>query len=180
MVKRVCKWEVLQGEVYTYHHHIYFEVGQNARKAVGSTGTYRLLQKQEFAQKLKDHFQKRNRKISPNAFTNTVLDINRKCTVSIPKHIHTMPYWFDEETQKLRTECNKRRRKLTRSHWKKLQEDLENNVWGDGYRIAMRHLNSLPPPYNPTIERKAQILRELFKTSSQRPQMKHVWREEVV
>ncbi|KAK9687558.1 Endonuclease-reverse transcriptase [Popillia japonica] len=32
MVRRVNKWEVLLGEVYTYHHHIYFEVAQTQRR----------------------------------------------------------------------------------------------------------------------------------------------------
>lgn len=49
-----------------------------------------------------------------------------------------------------------------RKQWKKLQSDLESDIWGEGYKIVMRHFGSLPPPYNPSLERWVEIVQELF------------------
>lgn len=55
-----------------------------------------------------------------------------------------------------------------KEHWKKLLLDLENDIWGEGYRIALRHLRSLPQPYNPPLDVKAKIIRALFPTKNEK------------
>ncbi|KAK9718499.1 Endonuclease-reverse transcriptase [Popillia japonica] len=106
---RVSEWEVLLGEAYTYHHHIYFEVAQNINKTERETGTYRLLQKQKFTKVLKDHFCKSVQDVSPDDFISTLTKINRECTTSIHRPARTMPYWFDEEIHRMRLQTRDER-----------------------------------------------------------------------
>lgn len=99
-----------------------------------------------------------------------------------------MPYWWDEEIEDIRKECHSLRRKWIRKkkvqtatnvsvkernlkkrilvakkeHWKNLLSELENDIWGDGFRIALRRLPTLPQPYNSPGGRKAEIIRALF------------------
>lgn len=52
--------------------------------------------------------------------------------------------------------------KAKRAHWTDLKADLENDIWGDGFKIVTRRLGSMPPLYNPPIEQKLKIINELF------------------
>ncbi|KAK9729512.1 hypothetical protein QE152_g15925 [Popillia japonica] len=49
-----------------------------------------------------------------------------------------------------------------RNHWKRLLEDLDEDIWGDGFKLVMRHLKKLTPPYNPSMTRRLEIVKELF------------------
>lgn len=196
MMRHVGGWKVLQGEFYTYHNPIYFEVERGASKVKERNGVYRFLDKARFAQELKNHFRGRTHEVNPESFSSTLEKMSRRCTVCIPRFAGAFPYWFDDVIYKKRLECNRLRRRWTRKnrsqknelsqtnekivykqakkelkklileskkrHWKELQNDLENDIWGDGFRVTMRHLGSLPPPYNPTPQRKLAIIRDLF------------------
>lgn len=47
-------------------------------------------------------------------------------------------------------------------HWKDLCEELDNNPWGNGYKIAVMHLKNPTMPYNLPNERKIEIVEGLF------------------
>lgn len=49
-----------------------------------------------------------------------------------------------------------------REHWKNLCSELENDVWGAGYKIAMKHLGSQSLPYNLSLDQKTEIIEYLF------------------
>ncbi|KAK9686499.1 Endonuclease-reverse transcriptase [Popillia japonica] len=41
-----------------------------------------------------------------------------------------------------------------RSQWTTLLRELDEDIWGDGFKIVMRHLGRPTPPYNPDVSRK--------------------------
>lgn len=198
LTKYVKNWEVLPEEVLTYHHYIYFEVewgsGSNSRE---KSARY-ILDKSKFVQKLEEHFTRvgEDGEWRPKSFISTFKKISRECTILFPREGRAMPYWWDSDINNKRQECNRLRRKCTRTnrnqgtsqlsvkvdykqakkelsnmilkakrrHWKNLQQDLEKDIWGDGYKIVMRHVGGLVPPYNPPVEQKIEILKHLFPT----------------
>lgn len=54
-----------------------------------------------------------------------------------------------------------------KEQWRLLCSELENDVWGDGYRIAVKHLGAEKHPYSLTTEQKSSIIKDLF------PQISH-------
>ncbi|KAK9711065.1 Endonuclease-reverse transcriptase [Popillia japonica] len=54
-----------------------------------------------------------------------------------------------------------------KNKWKELLNELENDIWGDGYKIIMRRLGRLSPPYRPTTSQQLTIVKELFQTETQ-------------
>ncbi|KAK9679403.1 hypothetical protein QE152_g40061, partial [Popillia japonica] len=66
----------------------------------------------------------------------------------------------------LKRELCKLIRQEKRNQWVKLCNTLEEDIWGDGYRIATRELCSLVP-YSMPAQRKLTILRELFSTHTE-------------
>ncbi|KAK9720558.1 hypothetical protein QE152_g21974 [Popillia japonica] len=52
-------------------------------------------------------------------------------------------------------------REAKRNCWKDLCLELDDNIWGDAYRIVTKRFNSLTP-YNLSMDRKKQILKDLF------------------
>lgn len=69
----------------------------------------------------------------------------------------------------LRDDYKENRRRLQglintskRESWRKLCDDLENDIWGDGYRIAMKQLKVTPPKWSLTPETEVNMLSALF------------------
>ncbi|KAK9670965.1 Endonuclease-reverse transcriptase [Popillia japonica] len=73
MMKHTSNWEVLLGEVYTYHHHIYFEVQFSGKKLENKTSAHGILDREQFAQSLMHHFKRNNFNGSPSTFTSLVM-----------------------------------------------------------------------------------------------------------
>ncbi|KAK9730943.1 hypothetical protein QE152_g14106 [Popillia japonica] len=53
--------------------------------------------------------------ITPNTFTEKISDLNRKCTMVLPKGNRPMPYWWDADIEIKRKECHSLRRIWTRT-----------------------------------------------------------------
>lgn len=75
----------------------------------------------------------------------------------------------NEERIRLQTQykdsCKELKRLIFRSkreHWKNLCSELENDVWGSGYKIVMKHLGSQSLPYNLSLDQKTEIIEQLF------------------
>lgn len=200
LTRRVHKWEVLRGEVHTYHNYIYFEISPNDKNSGGGKGPQYILNKKKYAEMLKTHCWGSAGEMSPDAFIDAVTHINNECTIKIPRRERTMPYWWNAEIEVKRRECLRLRRIWTRNtrsqrenastategllykqarkelkhliikakryHWKSILEDLDNDIWGDGFRIAMKRLGTMPSPYNPHIEEKMRIVKDLFPTKN--------------
>lgn len=52
--------------------------------------------------------------------------------------------------------------KAKNQHWKDLCSELDANLWGSGYKIAVKHLQSPSMPYNLSKERMEEIVVKLF------------------
>lgn len=97
--------------------------------------------------------------------------------VRINKSVHSTQYEktearenYYEKKRKLRNEINNSKKKK----WIELCNDLNNNVWGDGYKIVCKRFR-LKPLISLTTEEKINIAIELF------PQhQKEVWARDVV
>lgn len=61
-------------------------------------------------------------------------------------------------------------RSSKRNLWKEVCMDLDNDIWGQGYKIAVKSLGVPSPPYNISLTRKIEIINELF------PKTKDGWR----
>ncbi|KAK9720147.1 Endonuclease-reverse transcriptase [Popillia japonica] len=55
----------------------------------------------------------------------------------------------------------------TKNKRKELLNELENYIWADGYKIIMRRLGRLSPPYRSTTSQQMTIVKELFQTETQ-------------
>ncbi|KAK9721746.1 hypothetical protein QE152_g20749 [Popillia japonica] len=55
-----------------------------------------------------------------------------------------------------------------KNKWKELLNELENDIWGDGYKIIMRRLGRLSAPYRPTTSQQLTIVKELLQTETQK------------
>lgn len=51
--------------------------------------------------------------------------------------------------------------KLKKIGWRKLVEELENNIWGQGYKVAMKSIENETIPFQLT-KKKKQIINILF------------------
>nr|CAI5830343.1 unnamed protein product [Callosobruchus analis] len=49
-----------------------------------------------------------------------------------------------------------------KKRWRELCDNLENDIWGEGYRIVMKQLTDTAPYYNISDARKVEIASELF------------------
>lgn len=49
-----------------------------------------------------------------------------------------------------------------RNSWKELCANIDTNIWGDGYKIAMKMMNGFPPIPNITMEQMETTVRHLF------------------
>ncbi|XP_072377751.1 uncharacterized protein [Diabrotica undecimpunctata] len=110
---------------------------------------------------------------------------------------YTVPYWWNDEIQSKRTEClrsiriakrnrtqqtkeeykramselNKLIKRAKRTCWQDLCEVLENDVWGEAYRIATKTLR-IETPYNLCDDRRRDIANTLFPN---KPSIEHTY-----
>ncbi|KAK9681358.1 hypothetical protein QE152_g38368 [Popillia japonica] len=70
-----------------------------------------------------------------------------------------------QRTMNLYKEQKKELRKLIRisklKHWKELCREMDEDIWGSGYRIAVRRLNN-NKPYNMSVSTKKDVIRVVF------------------
>lgn len=57
--------------------------------------------------------------------------------------------------------------KSKRDHWKALLDELDEDIWGEGYRIATRYLAPGNLNYKLPTKTRRRILRELFPTTTE-------------
>lgn len=186
----VSNWRVLNAETLTEHKYIFFEVnGKTRRQTIGSKNTtvdcqaFRsIIQTVTEASGITDH----------TACTNLIRHAY-KSTVKTQRTEINKPYWWNDCIDEKRKECNRLRRRLTRtaraqgtntqlleenrraykpakrelvntikqSKRKDLCSELDENIWGDAYKIIAKKFNTLVP-YNLTTEKKRQMLNTLF------------------
>ncbi|KAK9731426.1 Endonuclease-reverse transcriptase [Popillia japonica] len=175
--ERVQKWRVLQGEFFTFHNHIYFEISHESEGCVKTNRIRRFLDKSRFVEQIKECFLNIEETITPDQFIDKLFKLNKECILSVHEDHRSMPYWWNGEIECKRKECHRLRRRLIRengrrngaparatvelaykkvkqelkymiietkrNHWKRLLEDLDEDIWGDGFKLVMRHLKKL-------------------------------------
>lgn len=62
----------------------------------------------------------------------------------------------------LRKDLKKMINKAKKQAWKNICDELENDIWGQGYQIATRSAGRQDSPCNPTQEQKLAWCKELF------------------
>ena len=117
------------------------------------------------------------------------------CTAKSSGREREQPYWWNQEIEMLRYECNRKKRFLTRrrihmqanlwdrekidydrlkreyrkaiktsknEHWKELCAELDNDIWGQGYKLVTRYIKYPPVHYKLGKEQTIQIVKTLF------------------
>lgn len=90
----IKKWEALNGEFFTLHNHIYFEITHRTVCYRRTKRVHRFLDKDRFVTKLKDHFLSREEKMSLSQFIEKLNEINSEYTISIEER-RNVPYWWN-------------------------------------------------------------------------------------
>ncbi|XP_044754968.1 uncharacterized protein LOC123313923 [Coccinella septempunctata] len=72
-----------------------------------------------------------------------------------------------EEMRVLRRNLRKSIRRSKREHWKTLLDELDDDIWGEGYRIATRHLAAGKLSYQLPTKKRRRIIKELFPTTTE-------------
>lgn len=67
-----------------------------------------------------------------------------------------------EEHRHAKKELNKLINQSKRESWKQTCKELEDDIWGNGYKIATKGLGIQSLPYNPPVEKKLEWCRQLF------------------
>lgn len=77
--------------------------------------------------------------------------------------------YTEEDIERLKEELRIKRKQLKdligaekRKHWNQLCRDLDDNIWGNGYKVAVKYLTNLSPPYSLAPERRMEIVSHLF------------------
>ncbi|KAK9680980.1 hypothetical protein QE152_g38688 [Popillia japonica] len=151
MTRHIHEWNVLSGEVFTYHNYIYFEVQQGNGSRVAEE--YRNIPywwNGEIENKRKEC--NRLRRILTRA--------NRNHGTASKEPGLKIAY------EHARAELKRMILNTKKNKWKELLNELENDIWGDGYKIIMRRLGRLSPPYRPTTSQQLTIVKELFQTET--------------
>lgn len=197
IAKKITNWQVLEGEVMTYHQYILFEI-INERKCIQT----RENKKPVFYQ---DKYTKELREKIPEilyAPWSEVMEIIAEAVRASSERLQLgnnrrAPYWWNQEINDKRTECTKIKRKLTRirkksreirnvweelkndhkelrrelkrlinkskkEHWEKLCRELDEDIWGEGYKIVSKCTRPTSLPYNLGVEQRKQIAEALF------------------
>lgn len=113
VAKQISDWEVLDGEVLTYHHYIYFVIGTGKVREKEMKKTAVLFDKDKFTKTLR-----KNAMQQPinnlESLTELLKKVTKECTQIIRSNDRKLPYWWNIAIQEKRKECLHIRRKLTR------------------------------------------------------------------
>ncbi|XP_072392351.1 uncharacterized protein [Diabrotica undecimpunctata] len=165
--RKIAGWEVLEDNLYTFHRYIVFETGIKVSKIGRKKEPFN---KEAYTRQISNlqeddttEFQDFRQKII-NAYTSSSTTENVT---------YTVPYWWNDEIQSKRAECFRLRRTAQRyrtpqhtenykrakkelgreikrakhSCWHNLCTALEDDVWGEAYRIVTKTLRT-ETPYN--------------------------------
>ncbi|XP_072400533.1 uncharacterized protein [Diabrotica undecimpunctata] len=179
--RKIAGWEVLEDNLYTFHRYIVFETGIKVSKIGRKKVTFN---KEAYTRQISNlqeddttEFQDFRQKII-NAYTSSS---------STENVTYTVPYWWNDEMQSKRAECFRLRRTAQRyrtpqhtenykrakkelgreikrakhSCWHNLCTALEDDVWGEAYRIATKTLRT-ETPYSLCAKKRKEIANTLF------------------
>lgn len=67
-----------------------------------------------------------------------------------------------EEYREIRKELRNLINKSKREHWGEMCKELDDDIWGNGYKIVIRGIKKHSLPYNPPVQKKLEWCRKLF------------------
>lgn len=197
VAKYIKGWRVLEGEFFTCHNHIYFEiVMNNGRRVKTKKHNKPIFDPKKFEVLLKEKVESRVVN-TIHTISHDLEMITKACQVNPGINEHEKPYWWTAEIENKRRDCSVLRRRSTRANrlssiddqrkiqmaedykqakkelkntiakrkreaWKTLCDGLEDDIFGDGYKIALRHMGRLSLPFKLPVNRKMEVARELF------------------
>lgn len=103
-------------------------------------------------------------------------ELRKKCLHARREHTRIMQRDPDDETAERSWELYKNAKKLLKKHirdekkkhWQALCDDLENDIFGDGFKIAMKSFQRTGTPFNIDDDSKDLIIKTLFPTRNDR------------
>ncbi|XP_072395164.1 uncharacterized protein [Diabrotica undecimpunctata] len=185
---KINNWDVLEDNIFTFHKYITFEIGTKVTPGNGRrTLVFNKVRVTENIRNLQEEA------TDFPTFRNAIIRAHRLSSKS--KYVtYTVPYWWNDEIQLKRAEClrirriaqrertqqtkeeyksakqelNKMIKRAKRTCWKNLCEALENDVWGQAYKIATKTLRS-EIPYDLCHDKRREIVCTLFPTKQITP-----------
>ncbi|KAJ8977860.1 hypothetical protein NQ317_004768 [Molorchus minor] len=115
ITKYVKGWEVLSGEVLTFHHHILFEVDQQKKSEPKQRNIRTFLDDNRFTESIIR--KTRNKEIKDSEDLMTLLEAAvRESTIIIRNGERERPYWWSIDIENQRAKCLLTRRRITRAN----------------------------------------------------------------
>lgn len=74
---------------------------------------------------------------------------------------------MEEQSKKARNELKNFINKAKKNSWRELCDKLQEDIWGDGYRIAVKHVSKPTLPYSIPKQQKIRIVEDLFPKSNE-------------
>lgn len=102
-------------------------------------------------------------------WTQEIAELRKDCMKSRRVYLRSVRRNQPQVTQQLWDVYKERQKELRncirnakRTSWKNLLSTIDNDIFGDGYKIAMRKLHGLPPRPNLTMNAMEKVVRHLF------------------
>lgn len=190
MARRLSNWRVLDEESLSLHKFVAFEVAAGAARIAPGPGGPTILNKEVFRTRLLQHLEL-NADASPEACRVALIEASRTNKRNVPRR--RAPYWWSEEVENAKRNCDHARRVATRANrrgyeraeeeadytaakrtlrltiraskrekWRDLCRQLDEDIWGDGYRLVTRSIGAPPAPYRMSDEMTNEVVNGLF------------------
>lgn len=187
--KKVKKWEVRTEETYSDHNYIFFEIEDKEIKKRRNYNIRYITMTQSFEENIKQY---ENRTLSPEQMTNAIKKVIKMTSKTYKHYENDLQWWNEEITTKREACTNLRRkilikrknnqkcdeleaelktrrddlrreiRKSKKSTWNNTLEELNKDIWGEGYKIISNRYNIKTNNIDLTKEEEEEIVQELF------------------
>ncbi|XP_045482746.1 uncharacterized protein LOC123686562 [Harmonia axyridis] len=193
VLRKMKKWQIHFDNPFTYHGTISMEIKVGGRTRQDAANKV-FLEKEKFATALKNIDWEKGGDVYEKILKayNTSLSAERGSTSKKPfwwneviaesrnkyknlRRVYTRANRAGrgekrEVAEQMRSERDKMKREIRRSkrqHCKSLLEELEADIWGEGYRIVTRHLQSGALSYKLPTKRRREIIKKLFSNTNE-------------
>lgn len=125
MAKRIRGWEVLTGEVLTYHHHIIFEINIGKINGNKVKCAKSMFDKAKYSERINE-VNWGGKVDNAEDLTRLLSETTKECTIVVRGDQKQMPFWWNVDIEAQRRACFRWRRKI--SHFKK-RKNFNNAVY---------------------------------------------------
>ncbi|XP_060516767.1 uncharacterized protein LOC132696115 [Cylas formicarius] len=180
---KIGQWRVVETETLSDHNYITFEVKNsdptvvrnklhNAIGSLGEDGPSARDFSEELATLCDISMPKKRsfRNKQPAYWWNSeIAELRRDCINKRWKYTRTVKHGIIRDTPRTWEEYRESKialrdkiKKAKKECWTRLLDDVDRDIWGDGYKIAMKSLFGFPPRPNLSMEATEKIVRHLF------------------